>query len=97
MSYIYRTVNDHSAGTGAGQGTNPTGNNDRGQIVGYYVDSNGVAHGFLDSGGSYITLNDPAAGTASDQGTFTFSINNLGQIAEEYVDSGQSRSRLPLP
>jgi len=38
------------------------GINDLGQIVGYYVDSSRVDHGFLDSGGIYTPLN--AQGTA---------------------------------
>ena len=35
------------AGTGAFQGTFPIGNNLEGQMTGYYIDSNGVYHGFV--------------------------------------------------
>ena len=35
------------AGTGAGQGTIPLTNNDRGEITGVYFDNNNVLHAFL--------------------------------------------------
>ena len=60
------------------------GINDLGQVVGYYYDSSGKAHGFLYSGGSYIPLNDPS-GTDT---TFAFGINDAGQVVGYYVDSG---------
>jgi hypothetical protein len=39
-----------SAGTGAGQGTIPLGNNDPGAITGEYIDGGNVIHGFVVEG-----------------------------------------------
>jgi uncharacterized membrane protein len=84
MAYI--TLNDPAAGSGSGQ-AEAGGINDSGQIVGFYIDSSGIDHGFLDSNGHYTTLNDPSAGTGSGQGTLAFGINDSGQIVGEYYDS----------
>src|SRR5262249_53253906 len=65
----YTTIDDPSAGTGAGQGTDAGGINASGRIVGTYTDANNVNHGFLLSGGQYTTLDDPNAGTGAFQGT----------------------------
>lgn len=64
------------------------GINNEGQIVGYYVDSSGVQHGFLDSSGTYTTLSDPLAATlpSGQGGTVALGINNKGQIVGYYVD-----------
>ncbi len=35
------------AGTGSGQGTIPVSNNPANAISGYYIDANGVNHGFV--------------------------------------------------
>jgi probable HAF family extracellular repeat protein len=67
-------------------GTNGTGEpdlNDAGQIVGYYVDSSGVDHGFLYNGVTYTPLNAPS-GT---KGTQALGINDAGQIVGAYADS----------
>jgi hypothetical protein len=51
--------------------------------AGYYKDSTGTAHGFLDQKGSFSTVDDPfAAGS-----TFTQDINNPGDIVGYYKDS----------
>jgi probable HAF family extracellular repeat protein len=71
-------------------GTVPFDINDSGQIVGNYVDSNGVLHGFLYSNGAYTSITDPSARTtAGDQGfgTYAHSINDSGQIVGYYVDA----------
>ena len=41
------TFNAPGEGTGSGQGTFPNNDNNAGAITGYYVDANGVSHGFL--------------------------------------------------
>jgi hypothetical protein len=62
--------------------------NDAGQIVGAYVDTDGVAHGYLRSAnGDFTTFNDSGAGTAALTGTGAFSINATGTIAGTYVDT----------
>jgi uncharacterized membrane protein len=57
--------------------------NDTGAIVGYYVDSAGVFHGFLLKGKKYTTLDVPGA-TA----TFATGINKSGKIVLYWFDSG---------
>lgn len=54
-------INDPNAGSSAGQGTLPSGINDAGTIVGSYIDSNGIEHGFIDYGGNFTTLDVPAS------------------------------------
>jgi hypothetical protein len=44
------TIDAPGAGTGLGQGTNLFGSNPAGAIVGYYIDSSNVFHGFLVKG-----------------------------------------------
>jgi hypothetical protein len=65
------------------------GINNRGEIVGLYLDVGGNAHGFVLSGiGDYM---DPSAWTTVDvphaRDTRIFSINARGQIAGPYVDA----------
>ncbi len=57
--------------------TVPNKINDFGQVVGFYVDSSGVRHGFLLSNGTYRTIDcaEPFTGENAAKG-----INNLGQI-----------------
>ena len=81
--YTYATLNDPLAGSG---GTFAVGINNEGQITGYYFDSNGAAHGFLYSGGTWTTLNDPFA----TNGTFAEGINNKGQIVGRYLEYNSS-------
>ena len=47
------------AGTGGGQGTTPIGIVDDGSIVGYYIDSSDLIHGFVRSPSGDITAFDP--------------------------------------
>jgi len=58
------------------------GMNDRGWIVGYYQDSNGVVHGFLLQGKKYKVLDVP--GTLA---TYAYGINNQGYVTLTWVDS----------
>jgi hypothetical protein len=70
------TFSTPGAGTSAGQGTGGFGINPEG-IVGSYVDSSNVFHGFVTAAPSktFITLTDPDAGQVSGQGTFAGNIN----------------------
>jgi uncharacterized membrane protein len=56
--------------------TVPSGINNRGQIVGEYIDATGV-HGFLANGGVFSPINVPVAGAFD---TATSGINASGQI-----------------
>jgi probable HAF family extracellular repeat protein len=58
------------------------GVNNSGQIVGQYLDSNFVQHGFLYSGGQFTSIDFPGAFATSAVG-----INNAGQIVGWYQDS----------
>ena len=83
---------DSEAGTTANQtpqqGTFPVSLNDVSVVTGYYVDANGVSHGFLRTPGGKLTqLDDSEAGTGAYQGTSPESINNLGVVAGYYVDA----------
>jgi probable HAF family extracellular repeat protein len=57
-------------------GTQARGINDKGQIVGAYLDSAGNQHGFLLSSGKYTSLNV----TGGDTNTDAWGINNAGLI-----------------
>jgi probable HAF family extracellular repeat protein len=58
------------------------GINDKGDIVGSYIASDGANHGFLLSGGTYTTISFPGSGSTTATG-----INQLGQIVGSYVDA----------
>jgi probable HAF family extracellular repeat protein len=55
------------------------GINNAGQVVGWYIDANSRAHGFLYRDGTYITL-DPPGSVYS----LAYGINDLGQIVGSY-------------
>ena len=55
--------------------------NDKGQIVGFYLDTSGVSHGFLKEGETYTTIDVPGA-----TGTFPFNINNSGTIVGQWAN-----------
>lgn len=61
-----------------------SGVNDSGELVGYYSDSTGVVHGYLQSGGIFTTLDVPFP-TAI--GTSAFGIDNAGDIVGFWSDA----------
>ena len=64
-------------------GTEASGINDAGQIVGSFIDARGVSHGFTQTlGGSFIVINGPG-----DFGTFADGINAVGQIVGSFYDA----------
>jgi hypothetical protein len=70
-------------------GTFPSAINNAGAVIGFYVDSNNVIHGFLRTAkGDYHSFQAPGADTtpASLRGTSPSSINDLGVIAGSYTD-----------
>ena len=72
------------AGTGAGQGTQPIGVNNAGQIVGEYEDSSGIEHGFVYVNGEFITVSGGGDGL---YGSVVTGIDNAGQITGWYNDA----------
>jgi len=65
--------------------TTATGINNSGMLVGYYVDSGGVTHGFMRSGKTVTTIDDPK-GIA----TYCEGINSIGAIVGEYTQSNEN-------
>src|SRR5277367_2915447 len=54
-------------------------------LVGNYVDTSNVAHGYIYTGGSFVTIDDPnGIGTTSPQ-----DVNNLGQVVGQYNDTSE--------
>jgi len=77
-SLTFTTINDPSDV----YGTQASGINTAGQIVGYYYGS-GNLNGFLDTNGTFTTINDPS-GVDLTQAN---GINTAGQIVGYYYDS----------
>jgi probable HAF family extracellular repeat protein len=67
---------------GAPGGAQATSINNAQQVVGFYIDSNNVNHGFLLSGGSFTTLD-----VAHSTFTQALGLNNKGQIVGTYIDA----------
>lgn len=69
--------------------------NDSNEAVGYYIDFNGVTHGYMrDSSGTITSPIDPAGST----GTIVFGNNNAGYIVGRYSDaSGVTHGFVFLP
>jgi hypothetical protein len=65
--------------------TQALGVNDKGEIVGFYLDAMGFQHGYIDNGGVFTTF-DPA-GSA---GTTIAGLNDLGQIVGFYTNASGS-------
>jgi len=53
-------------------------------LVGNYIDTNGVEHGYLFSGGSFLTLDDPSGVLTIPQ-----DVNNVGQVVGQYNDANK--------
>jgi len=80
----FTSFDDPLAGTFNGQGTLATAIAANGNIVGYYIASSGVSHGFLKIGNSYQTLDYP--GVIDD--TYAYGISSTtGNIVGTYTDS----------
>ena len=82
------------SGAGQGQGTGCFGCtfsvNQFGVVVGTYLDTNNVYHGFLRSlDGKFTSFESPGADTKPNHfnGTFAQSINDIGVIAGFYADA----------
>jgi probable HAF family extracellular repeat protein len=88
---VFTTIDHPDAASAPGLGTAAFGINDRGRIVGTYIDAGGRAHGFLRDKG-HGALREKGAFTAIDHpdgalATVASGINNRGQIVGGYQDS----------
>jgi hypothetical protein len=52
-------------------------------ISGFYVDTGGNTHGFIDNGGTFTSLDDPNANGV----TMFLGLNNTGEVVGSYVDA----------
>lgn len=68
-------------GAGPG-GTAAFGINDLDQVSGYFVDTAGLVHGFVQTRGQFKHLDVPGAAA-----TIATAINNFGVVAGEYIDT----------
>ena len=68
------------AGTSPNQGTQPSGINDAGTIVGNYIDATGITHGFMRGSSGVFTTIDVSGAIA----ILPVSINDAGAIAGSY-------------
>lgn len=79
----FTTFDAPGAGTAGGDGTLPFAINPAGDITGYYIDANFVAHGFVRAPhGTFATFDAPD----DVGGTFPSSINPAGAITGYYCD-----------
>ena len=62
--------------------TTAVGVNDSGVVSGFYTDSSGNDHGFLDRNGTFTTIDVPGAAD-----TVATVINDLGVVVGYYIDS----------
>ena len=76
-----------------GTGTEVSGINDQGDVVGLYFDSSGVQHGFeKKAGGSYQSIDVPR-----ESSTVAWGINNMGQITVYAINSSGQYDSFLLP
>jgi probable HAF family extracellular repeat protein len=76
----FTQIDDPAAGTAPGEGTVAGGINDPGEIVGWYYDSSGTSHGFIDDHGTFTTLDFPGASQGPGLGTTLTELNDSGAI-----------------
>jgi probable HAF family extracellular repeat protein len=65
--------------------------NSSGQIVGGFVDANGISHAYLYSGGKFTTIDDSNMGTQPNSFSQAIGINASGQIVGGYSDASGAR------
>jgi len=66
-------------------GAQATGINNSQQVSGFYIDSNGVNHGFLLSAGLLVTLDAPGSIFTQALG-----LNNKGQVVGQFMDANEN-------
>jgi hypothetical protein len=85
---LITTFDVPGAGTAAYQGTIVQGINNAGEVVGSYIDANGLWHGFSrTSKGVFTTFDVPGAGTSAGQGTHVYGVSPSGKIVGYFIDS----------
>jgi len=85
--FYFITFNAPGAGSNAYQGTIATGINPGGEISGYYLDANFLAHGFLrNADGTFITFDAPHA-SQDGYGTYANGLNSEGDTVGYYTNS----------
>src|SRR5207302_10227774 len=89
-------------GPAGATGSSAVSINMAGDIVGYYLDSAGVAHGYLLRGGTYTTLDVPGAlftvaTGINDHGTIVLYWLDAGTFIESSVYNGQSYTAINVP
>jgi probable HAF family extracellular repeat protein len=91
---VFTTIDHPDAGSEPGTGTAAFGVNDRGRIVGTYIDPGGAVHGFVrDKGrrarrdeGAFTTIDFPGA-----PDTLALAINNRDQIVGASIDAENTK------
>jgi probable HAF family extracellular repeat protein len=86
---LFTTIDDPAA-INSTNGTYVKGIDNLDDIVGYYYDSSGNAHGFDDIGGNYITLDYPG----SSNQTYAERTNNKGEVVGWYNDRSSDHAFL---
>ena len=84
---VFTTIDHPDAGTAPGTGTAAVGINNRGRIVGFYIDAGGMGHGFVREKGVFTPIDHPDAGSGPGTGTLALGLNDRGQIVGAYVDA----------
>jgi hypothetical protein len=83
----FTNVNAPGAGTTSLEGTFGEGIDAQGDIAGYFIDANGIFHGFRrNSGGTIATVDAPGAALTQNSGTFIRAMNASGQATGYYSD-----------
>jgi probable HAF family extracellular repeat protein len=83
---VITVLNVPAANTQTSLGTFAEGINDEGEVVGYFDDSLGHTHGFIESGGVYTTFDAPLSNAGA---TKAFGINDAGDVVglDDFTES----------
>jgi probable HAF family extracellular repeat protein len=84
---VFTTIDHPDAGSAPGTGTAAVGIDNRGRIVGFYLDDEPTGHGFVRDNGVLTPIDHPDAGTAPGTGTLALGLNDRGQIVGGYLDA----------
>jgi hypothetical protein len=75
IAFVYSNKKFTSINFPNSHGTEATGINDKGEVVGLYLDSTGATHGFSKTGTKYTSID-----VKGDTNTVAWGVNNAGQI-----------------